>query len=255
MTDTTREALATAIEEALGSLDAGMIHGAADTLRAALAAPVPAAVPVEQGRPKALRIPNDRGRHDYWDYGETVSLEVAQRAEYLYVGPSPAEWAAPSQMSGEQGREALSDTALYCAWDEAGSPCSLKLWKKIARWGAALASPPQAPQPSVPPPDGGGQQMTPEEIYLATVAELQALAKNARHVTQADILEIASMPADELRRRAIRHRDWACHWSHCLDGLGVWKTPGAAPDGCWMPREVRSVVEQLLRRPQQGVKR
>lgn len=90
--------------------------------------------------------------------------------------------------------------------------------------------------------------MTPEQSYLATVAELQALAKNAPHVTQADILEIASMPADELRRRAIRQRDWAGHWSHCLDGLGVSMMSGAAPDGCWMPREVRSVVEQLLRR-------
>jgi hypothetical protein len=95
--------------------------------------------------------------------------------------------------------------------------------------------------------------MTPEESYRATVHELLALANNAPHVTQADVLEIASMPVEELRRRAIRQRDWAGHWSRCLDGLGVWKLPGAAPDGCWMPREVRSVVEQLLRKTPAGV--
>jgi hypothetical protein len=94
---------------------------------------------------------------------------------------------------------------------------------------------------------------TSEERYLATVAELQMLARNAPHIKLADILEIASMPVEELRRRAIRQRDWAGHWSHCLDGLDVWQLPGAAPDGCWMPREVRSVVEQLLTRTR-GVK-
>lgn len=73
--------------------------------------------------------------------------------------------------------------------------------------------------------------MTVEEGYLAAVAELQALSKNAPHITQADILEIASMPADELRRHAIRQRDWAGHWAHCLDGLGVWRMSGAAPIG------------------------
>lgn len=87
---------------------------------------------------------------------------------------------------------------------------------------------------------------TPEAAYLATVAELNELARNAPHVTPAHVLEIASMAPDELRRRAIRQRDWAGHWSHCLDGLGVNRMGGAAPDGCWMPREVRSVVVQLL---------
>jgi hypothetical protein len=98
----------------------------------------------------------------------------------------------------------------------------------------------------------GRNEMTPEQSYLATVAELQTLATRAPHVTQSDVLEIASMPAEELRRRAIRQRDWAGHWAHCLDGLGVDMLPGAAPDGCWMPREVRSVVEQLLQKTRES---
>jgi hypothetical protein len=91
--------------------------------------------------------------------------------------------------------------------------------------------------------------MTPEEKYLATVAELQALARNAPHVKQSDILEIASMPVEELRRRALVARDWHGHFAHSLDGIKeIFAMPGSAPNGCWSHREVRSVVQQLVAR-------
>ena len=86
-----------------------------------------------------------------------------------------------------------------------------------------------------------------EAAYLAVVRELQQIAEKAPHVTQRDVLDIASMPVEELRRRAIRHRDWHGHFSHCLDGLPALRGLGAAPDGCWDPRTIRSVVEALLR--------
>ena len=42
-----------------------------------------------------------------------------------------------------------------------------------------------------------------EETYLRTVAELQELARNALHVTQEWVLEVASMDPMEMRRRLI----------------------------------------------------
>ena len=91
--------------------------------------------------------------------------------------------------------------------------------------------------------------LTPEQAYLATVAELNTLAERSKHVTHVDVLRIASMSADELRRRAIVALDWHSCFSHCLDGMPELKAiPGGAPDGCWLPRAVRGVVEALLRR-------
>ena len=91
--------------------------------------------------------------------------------------------------------------------------------------------------------------LTPEQAYLATVAELNTLAERSKHVTHEDVLRIASMSADELRRRAIVALDWHSCFSHCLDGMPELKAiPGGAPDGCWLPRAVRGVVEALLRR-------
>ena len=91
--------------------------------------------------------------------------------------------------------------------------------------------------------------LTPEQAYLATVAELNTLAERSKHVTHMDVLRIASMPADELRRRAIVALDWHSCFSHCLDGMPELKAiPGGAPDGCWLPGPVRGVVEALLRR-------
>lgn len=91
--------------------------------------------------------------------------------------------------------------------------------------------------------------MTPEESYLAIVAELQALARNAPHVTQADILEIASMPIEQLRRRAIVARDWHGHFAHSLDGIKeISAMPGSGIDGCRSHKEVRAIVEQLVAR-------
>lgn len=91
--------------------------------------------------------------------------------------------------------------------------------------------------------------MSPEERYLATVAELQTLATRCPHVTQQDVLEIASMPVEELRRRAIVGRDWHGHFSHSLDGIKeIFAMPGSGIDGCRSHKEVRAIVEQLVAR-------
>jgi hypothetical protein len=87
--------------------------------------------------------------------------------------------------------------------------------------------------------------MTPEEQYLATVHELQTIAQRAPRVTQKDVLEIASMPVEELRRRALVARDWHRLYQQCLDGLPL-EQFGAAPDGCWEPRTIRRAVDRLL---------
>lgn len=88
--------------------------------------------------------------------------------------------------------------------------------------------------------------MTPEESYRATVRELQELAKRAPRVTQQDVFDIAAMPIEELRRRALVARDWHRLYQQCLDGLPALIPHGAAPDGCWEPRTIRRVVEALL---------
>ena len=91
--------------------------------------------------------------------------------------------------------------------------------------------------------------MTPEDRYLATVRDLQELAKRAPHVTQQDVLDIASMPVEELRRRAIVARDWRGHFSHSLDGITeISAMPGSGIDGCRSHKEVRAIVEQLVAR-------
>ncbi len=91
--------------------------------------------------------------------------------------------------------------------------------------------------------------ITPEEAYIATVRGLQELAAKLPHVTQDDVLDIASMPAEELRRRALIGRDWHGHFSHCLDGIKeLLAMPGAAPDGCCDHHRVRGVVEPMLER-------
>lgn len=86
-----------------------------------------------------------------------------------------------------------------------------------------------------------------EKKYLATVAELQAISKNAPHVTQDWILQVASMDVDDMRRRLIRNYDWHASFSHVLDGLKEIRClPGSAPDGCWEPRSIRGIVDQLV---------
>lgn len=83
--------------------------------------------------------------------------------------------------------------------------------------------------------------------YLRIVAELQEMAKRAPHVTQHWVLDVASMDTMEMRRRLIRSYDWQGHFNHSLDGIdAVRNKPGAAPDGCWDHRSVRSMVEQLI---------
>lgn len=87
----------------------------------------------------------------------------------------------------------------------------------------------------------------PEQAYLGTVAELKELARTAPHVTQELILTVASMEPVEMRRRLIRQADWFGHFAHSLDGIAhIRHIPGAAPDGCWSHKEVRSVVLKLV---------
>jgi len=87
----------------------------------------------------------------------------------------------------------------------------------------------------------------PQGELEATVRELTKLARAAPNVTEHDILEIASMPVEELRRRHIRQRDWHGHFNRSLDGIPeIRNMPGAAPDGCWSHKEVRAVVTGLL---------
>lgn len=86
-----------------------------------------------------------------------------------------------------------------------------------------------------------------ESEYLRCVAELQKMAESAPFVTQRDVLDIASMSREELQRRALRARDWHGHFAHALDGIPeIRNMPGAAPDGCWSHREVRTVVLGLV---------
>mgnify|MGYP006144350577 FL=1 len=89
-------------------------------------------------------------------------------------------------------------------------------------------------------------RMEPVEDYRATVAMLLQHAKRAKHVSHEEVLEIAAMSADELRRRAVVARDWHRLFSMCLDGLPLLQALGAPPDGCWFPRDIRRVVEMLI---------
>lgn len=83
--------------------------------------------------------------------------------------------------------------------------------------------------------------------YLATIAQLQNLAKKAPFVTQDWILEVASMHPDDMRRRLIVNYDWHVRFQKCLDGIKEIKAmPGSAPDGCWDPGHIRGIVEQLV---------
>lgn len=86
-----------------------------------------------------------------------------------------------------------------------------------------------------------------ERSYLQTIAELQELARQAPFVTQEWILQVASMDVADMRRRLIRNYDWHSRFAHVLDGINEIKAiPGRAPDGCWDPGTIRSVVEQLV---------
>lgn len=98
-------------------------------------------------------------------------------------------------------------------------------------------------------PDGPAEMpngLGPVDSYRATVAMLLAHAKQARHVSQEEVLEIAAMSPDDLRRRAVVARDWHRLFSRCLDGLPELQALGAPPDGCWFPRDIRRVVEILV---------
>lgn len=90
--------------------------------------------------------------------------------------------------------------------------------------------------------------LDPIDAYRTTVAMLMTHAKPAKHVSHEEVLEIAAMPPDELRRRAVVARDWHRLFSMSLDGLPELQELGAPPDGCWFPRDIRRVVELLLAR-------
>lgn len=83
--------------------------------------------------------------------------------------------------------------------------------------------------------------------FSARVSMLLAHAKRGDSVSHDEVLEIAAMDPDELRRRAVVARDWHRAYQQCLDGLplkaGMHHT---VPAGCWFPRDIRMLVEQLL---------
>lgn len=95
---------------------------------------------------------------------------------------------------------------------------------------------------------GCGAKQPDDEAYRATVAMLMMHAKPAKKVTREEILEIAAMSVDDLRRRTVVARDWHRLFASCLDGLPELQELGAPPDGCWFPRDIRRVVENLLTR-------
>jgi hypothetical protein len=90
----------------------------------------------------------------------------------------------------------------------------------------------------------------PSEAYRATVSMLLAHTNRASKVTIDDIHEVAAMDADELRRRTLVNRDWHRLYACSLDGLPDLGKLGIAvpPEGCWMPKDIRRVVEVLLKR-------
>lgn len=94
----------------------------------------------------------------------------------------------------------------------------------------------------------GATALDPVDAYRATVAMLMAHARHAKQVSHEEVLEIAAMSQDELRRRAVVARDWHRLFSMSLDGLPELQALGAPPDGCWFPRDIRRVVELLLAR-------
>lgn len=91
--------------------------------------------------------------------------------------------------------------------------------------------------------------MSGQSEYLAIIAELQEIARQAPRVTQDWILKVASMDPMEMRRRMIRNYDWHQNFSHSLDGIPeIQMIPGAGIDGCRTHREVRAIVLGLLKR-------
>lgn len=99
-----------------GTLD-DMVSPLDRSLRALMWSAWQAARRWPDGEPVAQRVPNRRGRHDYWDYGETYN--VALTPENLYTAP-PAESEpnlgmykdAIKQVRGLQERIAALEAAL-----------------------------------------------------------------------------------------------------------------------------------------------
>lgn len=91
--------------------------------------------------------------------------------------------------------------------------------------------------------------MSGQSEYLAIIAELQEIARQAPRVTQDWILQVASMDPMEMRRRLIRSNDWHRAFAQSLDGIPEIQTmPGAGIDGCRTHHEVRAIVLGLLKR-------
>jgi hypothetical protein len=67
------------------------------------------------------------------------------------------------------------------------------------------------------------------------------------HVDQEFAEEVKTMPVAELRRRVLIGHDWIGHCAHCLDGLGL-----EGVDGARLPRDIRRIVERLLKTQSPG---
>lgn len=89
--------------------------------------------------------------------------------------------------------------------------------------------------------------------YLRTVAELNEIASRCPHVDHKWVLEVASMDADDMRRRLIRSKDWHGHYHTSLDGIPeIANIPGGGFDGVRTHKEVRAIVLHLLRKIEQA---
>lgn len=151
-----------------------------------------------------------------------------------------------ANIGGEQLDQVRSDLS-QCGFQEL--PATSMAGIALHRFAVSRTSDSGSPKRMVEAADETAEmraRMQPVEDYRATVAMLLQHAKRAKHVSHEEVLEIAAMSADELRRRAVVARDWHRLFSMCLDGLPQLQALGAPPDGCWFPRDIRRVVEMLM---------
>lgn len=153
---------------------------------------------------------------------------------------------APVALGGEKGiAEMLKDPAVVHANMLRGTIAKISMLQCAHTHGEAAV----AEYQRVTEVGGEKGEASGPEIYIARVAMLREHAKQAKTVTEEDVLDAASMDADELRRRYLVQKDWHRLFAKCLDGLpfaqhGI--NGGTCPDGCWFPRDIRAIVERLL---------
>lgn len=138
--------------------------------------------------------------------------------------------------------EAVEELSRLCSLFGFGEPAKARFdgaRERVDAWRAART-------------DGQTASFGSRHAYEATIAMLQHHAKPSKEITQEDILEVACMDVNELRRRHLVQRDWHRLFAKCLDGLPELQALGGSPDGCWLPRDIRKVVEALIAKQKEG---